>query len=78
MNLTINENHGRELLELHTVSPRAGYNQNDVIDMSKAMSGWMHKKHKSTKKEENVPIKFVDSYHDSGPFNILGKKYVLN
>ena len=72
----LNENHGRELLELHTVSPRAGYNQNDVIDMSKVMSGWMHKKHKSTKKEENVPIKFVDSYHDSGPFNVLGKKYV--
>ena len=23
----LNENHGRELLELHTVSPRAGYNQ---------------------------------------------------
>ena len=40
------------------------------------MSGWMHKKHKSTKKEENVPIRFVDSYHDSGPFNVLGKKYV--
>ena len=48
----LNENHGRELLELHTVSPRAGYNQNDVIDMSKVMSGWMHKKHKSTKKTQ--------------------------
>ena len=71
----LNENHGRELLELHTVSPRAGYNQNDVIDMSKVMSGWMHKKHKSTKKEENVPISFQDDYHDSGPFEILGKKY---
>ncbi len=72
----LNENHGRELLELHTVSPRAGYNQNDVINMSKVMSGWMHKKHKSSKKEENVPISFVDSYHDSGPFNVLGKKYI--
>ena len=72
----LNENHGRELLELHTVSPGAGYSQDDVIDMSKVMSGWMHKKHKSTKKEENVPIKFIESYHDSGPFNVLGKKYV--
>ena len=30
----------------------------------------------ATKKEENVPIRFVDSYHDSGPFSVLGKKYV--
>ena len=28
---TINENHARELLELHTVSPNAGYTQEDII-----------------------------------------------
>ena len=27
---TINENHARELMELHTVSPKAGYTQEDV------------------------------------------------
>ncbi|SVC87301.1 uncharacterized protein METZ01_LOCUS340155, partial [marine metagenome] len=31
---TINENHARELLELHTVSPRAGYTQEDVIQLA--------------------------------------------
>ena len=76
----LNENHGRELLELHTVSPKAGYNQSDVIDMSKVMSGWMHKipkvRYRSTKREENVPVHFIEEYHDGGQYNILGKKYI--
>ena len=76
----LNENHGRELLELHTVSPNAGYSQDDVIDMSKVMSGWMHRipkqRWKDNKREENVPVHFIEDYHDSGPFKILGKKYI--
>ena len=71
----LNENHGRELLELHTVSPSAGYDQEDVINMSKVMSGWMHRIPKMSskihKKEENVPVRFIEEYHDSGPFKIL-------
>ena len=31
---TLNENHARELLELHTISPKAGYTQEDVIQLS--------------------------------------------
>jgi uncharacterized protein (DUF1800 family) len=34
-----NENYGRELLELHTVTPKAGYTQADIIDASKLFSG---------------------------------------
>ena len=36
----VNENHARELLELHTVSPDCGYTQEDVIQMAYIMSGW--------------------------------------
>src|SRR3546814_10789365 len=36
----LNENHGRELLELHTVSPAAGYTQADVIALAKLLTGW--------------------------------------
>ena len=36
---TVNENHARELMELHTVSPDAGYTQEDVIDLSYIMAG---------------------------------------
>ena len=31
---TINENHARELLELHTVSPNSGYTQEDIIQLA--------------------------------------------
>jgi len=34
-----NENYGRELLELHTVTPKSGYTQADLIDASKLFSG---------------------------------------
>ena len=36
----LNENHGRELLELHTISPKAGYTQVDVINAAYIMTGW--------------------------------------
>lgn len=34
-----NENYGRELLELHTVTPKSGYTQADIIDAAKLFSG---------------------------------------
>jgi uncharacterized protein (DUF1800 family) len=36
----INENYGRELLELHTVGVDAGYGQNDVREAARAFTGW--------------------------------------
>ncbi len=36
----LNENYGRELLELHTVGVDAGYSQQDVIDAARAFTGW--------------------------------------
>lgn len=36
----INENYGRELLELHTVGVDAGYTQNDVQGAARALTGW--------------------------------------
>ncbi|MCM2255733.1 MAG: DUF1800 domain-containing protein [Vicinamibacteria bacterium] len=35
----INENHGRELLELHTVGVDAGYSQNDVVEAARVLTG---------------------------------------
>ena len=35
----INENHGRELMELHTVGVDAGYTQADVIEASRCLTG---------------------------------------
>ncbi len=35
-----NENQGRELLELHTVSLAAGYKERDVVDSARILTGW--------------------------------------
>ena len=70
---TINENHARELLELHTVSPKAGYTQNDVIELSKLMTGWQHKYNKSQLETANVT--FNRDYHEPGKKTVLGKNY---
>jgi len=36
----LNENYGRELLELHTLGVGGGYTQDDVIAVARAFSGW--------------------------------------
>ncbi len=36
----INENYGRELMELHTVGVNGGYTQKDVIEAAKVLTGW--------------------------------------
>jgi uncharacterized protein (DUF1800 family) len=37
---SINENYGRELLELHTLGVDGGYTQDDVIAVARAFTGW--------------------------------------
>ncbi len=37
----LNENLGREILELHTLGADAGYTQSDVTALAKIMTGWM-------------------------------------
>jgi len=36
----LNENYGRELLELHTLGVNGGYTQDDVIAVARAFTGW--------------------------------------
>ena len=36
----LNENYGRELLELHTLGVDGGYSQQDVIEVARAFTGW--------------------------------------
>lgn len=70
---TVNENHARELLELHTVSPAAGYSQRDVIALSYVMAGWENRW--SKKREECNPVRFDSEKHEPGNHVVLGKKY---
>ncbi len=36
----INENYGRELMELHTLGVNGGYTQQDVIEVARCFTGW--------------------------------------
>ncbi|MGA8014146.1 MAG: DUF1800 domain-containing protein [Candidatus Acidiferrales bacterium] len=36
----LNENYGREVMELHTLGVDAGYTQQDVIEMARCLTGW--------------------------------------
>jgi len=36
----LNENYGRELMELHTLSVNGGYSQRDVTEVAKVFTGW--------------------------------------
>ncbi len=61
---TINENYGRELLELYALGVNGGYTQTDVVEASKCLSGW-------TLFGRNTPG-FRASYHVNGPKTVLG------
>jgi uncharacterized protein (DUF1800 family) len=66
-NSGLNENYGRELLELHTLSVNGGYSQRDVIEAAKVFTGWT-----IDKPNDGGGFKFDPRMHEPGP------KFVLN
>ena len=70
---TVNENHARELLELHTVSPNAGYTQKDVVALAYIMAGWENGHTK--KRQECNPVKFNGNKHEPGIHQVLGQSF---
>jgi uncharacterized protein (DUF1800 family) len=65
----LNENYGRELMELHTLGVDAGYTQQDVIEVARCFTGWTIRNAR-TKPE----FAFDDRVHDPQPKRVLGKK----
>jgi uncharacterized protein (DUF1800 family) len=66
----VNENYGRELLELHTLGLWDGtepYTEDDVIGVSLVMSGWW-----INETNRQFTFEFRDNYHHTGPVSILG------
>ncbi|MDC0234646.1 DUF1800 domain-containing protein [Candidatus Pelagibacter sp.] len=70
---TLNENHARELMELHTISPKGGYTQEDVQELAKIMTGWRPKWTK--KSDQGTDVRFMSERHEPGKKNVLGKTY---
>jgi uncharacterized protein (DUF1800 family) len=65
----LNENYGRELMELHTLGVDGGYTQNDVINVAKAFTGW------SIRQPRRDPeFFFEERLHDTSVKTVLGHK----
>jgi uncharacterized protein (DUF1800 family) len=72
-NSGLNENYGRELLELHTLSVNGGYSQRDVTEVAKVFTGWT-----IDKPYEGGGFKYDPRMHEPGPKLVLGKKIKPN
>jgi uncharacterized protein (DUF1800 family) len=72
----INENLGRELLELFTVSPAAGYSQDDVMAVTYILTGWgVHRPDQWRKVGVPLGSYFNFDKHEPGTQTVMGKKY---
>jgi uncharacterized protein (DUF1800 family) len=66
----LNENLAREILELHTVTPAAGYTQQDVTEFAKVLTGWSFA-------PQQPPFGFVfrDAAHEPGAKTVMGRAF---
>jgi uncharacterized protein (DUF1800 family) len=72
----INENLAREILELHTLGVRGGYDQQDVTEFARALTGW------SVGGLRGMPAEaapgafaYLPARHEPGPRRVLGQAY---
>jgi len=63
----LNENYGRELLELHTLGVDGGYTQRDVTEVARAFTGWTIENPK-----QGSGFVFRPQLHDMGQKVVLG------
>ena len=66
----LNENYGRELLELHTLGVDGGYTQQDVINVARALTGWTFPR----PQQGGGTFTFNPQMHDAGEKIVLGHK----
>ncbi len=64
----LNENLGRELLELHTLGVQGGYTQQDVTNTGQLLAGW-------TVRKKDHTFQFVAGFAEPATTTILGKSY---
>ncbi len=64
-----NENHARELLELHGLGVDAGYSQADVQEIARCLTGWTVRPKDGFRK---ATVEFKAELHDDGAKRVLG------
>lgn len=67
--LGLNENYARELLELHTISPKSGYTQKDIIEAAKVLTGWSI----SRRRDNRIEFEYYPALHVTGKKKVFGK-----
>jgi uncharacterized protein (DUF1800 family) len=66
----LNENYGREVMELHTVGVDGGYSQQDVIEMAECLTGWtIHEPRKDPQ------FFFDEKIHGEGKKVVMGRTF---
>jgi uncharacterized protein (DUF1800 family) len=70
----LNENLAREILELHTLGVRTGFNQEDVTNFAKVITGWTIR-NSGFDPERGGEFLFHPRMHEPGPQTVLGKDY---
>ncbi|NDW04202.1 DUF1800 domain-containing protein [Jiella pacifica] len=69
----LNENYGREMLELHTLGVDGGYDQADVRALANALTGWSLSV--NPERPNCGTFVFYSAVHEPGPVTVLGKVY---
>ncbi len=69
----LNENLGRECMELHSVGLAAGYSQADVTSMAKILTGWSIGK--SGDDGDATGFKYRPGIHEPGPQVVMGQSF---
>jgi uncharacterized protein (DUF1800 family) len=64
----LNENYGRELMELHTLGVDGGYSQTDVTQVARVFTGWT-----IGPMDQGWAFTFDPKRHEPGPKTVLGK-----
>ncbi len=65
----LNENYGRELMELHTLGVNGGYTQQDVIAVARCFTGWTIRQ-----PYRNPEFVFASFMHDNAEKTVLGHR----
>ena len=63
----LNENYGRELMELHTLGVNGGYTQRDVTEVARVLTGWTIEQPR-----KGGGFKFEERMHEPGTKIVLG------
>jgi uncharacterized protein (DUF1800 family) len=71
----LNENLGRELLELHTLGVDGGYSEEDVRALARILTGWSIGR---LKDPDPGHFHFYEPVHEPGPKTLLGRTYREN